>query len=317
MSFQPGTSNRTAVRVVRESVFKTTPATPAFQNMRYTGETLAYAIRNVTSNEIRPDRNTTDLIQVGADVSGDLNFELSFESFDTLIESALASTWSAEVSGVSNIKNGVELHSYTLQKHFQDLAVPIFQNFRGVRIGGMTLDLKTGQILTGKFSVMGCSAENVTAQIAGATFLNPGLGMEPMNAVTNLINIEKDGVAMATKIRSMTLELTNNLRGQEAIGTLGYVGIALGRLEITGSIELYFENATEYATFLANQDFSLSFTTQDAAGNSYKFILPRVKYEEGTVQSSQLDQDIMVNGKWRAIYDSTSACMMEIVRTEA
>lgn len=317
MSFQPGTSNRTALRAVRESVFKTTPATPAFMNLRYTGETVTYGIRNITSSEIRSDRMTSDLIQVGADVSGDINFELSFESFDSLIEAALCSTWSVPAAGVSTIKNGVALYSYTIQKHFQDLATPIFQNFRGVRIGGMSLDLQTGQILTGKFMVMGCSAENVTTQIAGATFLNPGQGMEPMNAVTNLINIEKNGVAMATKIRSMSVELNNNLRGQEAIGTLGYVGIALGRLEIMGNIELYFENATEYASFLANDDFSLSFTTQDAAGNAYQFTFPRVKYEEGTIQSTQLDQDLMVSGKWRAIYDSVSQCMIEIERTDA
>ena len=59
---------------------------------------------------------------------------------------------------------------------------------------------------------------------------------------------------MAAKIRSTSFALTNNLRGQEAIGSLGYIGIALGRLEITGNIELYFENADEYTTFLNNQD---------------------------------------------------------------
>ena len=317
MSFQPGTSNRTAIRLVKELVFNTTPATPAFQNIRYTGESVAFNKRNVTSNEIRADRMTADLIQVGADVSGDINFELSFESFDELIRAALCASWSAPAAGVSSIKNGVELHSYTMQKHFQDLAIPIFQNFAGCRIGGMNLDFQTGQILTGSFSVMGCAATNSNAQIAGATFLNPGLGMEPMNAVTNLVNIRKNGVAMVTKIRSMSMELTNNLRGQEAIGTLGYIGIALGRLEISGNIELYFENGSEYSSFLNNDDFELEFTLQDADGNSYAVSLPRIKYEEGTILSGGLDQDLMVNGRWRAIYDSTAQCMIEIVRTDA
>lgn len=317
MSFQPGTTNRTALRFVRETVLNETPATPAFKNIRYTGESLAYGIRNVTSNEIRADRMTSDLVQVGADVSGDINIELSFESFDDLIESALCSTWGTPTAGVSSIKNGVELHSYTIQKHFQDLAVPIFQNFLGNRIGGFSLDFKTGQILTGKFMVMGCSAVSGTAQVAGATFSSPGQGMEVMNAVTDLVSIEKDGVALATKVRSMTMELTNNLRGQEAIGTLGYIGIALGRLEITGSIELYFQNATEYTSFLNNDDFGLAFKLQDGDANSYEIILPKIKYEEGTILSNQLDQDLMVNGKWRAIYDPTSGCMIEIVRTDA
>lgn len=317
MAFQPGTSNRTAIRFVSETVFKTTPATPALQSLRYTGESLAYNRRNVTSNEIRDDRMTADLITVGADVAGDLNFELSFQSFDELIAAALCSDWSAPVAGVSSIKNGTALKSFTIQKHFQDLAVPIYQNFRGCRIGGMTLDFQTGQILTGVFSVMGCEASTSTSQIAGATVQNPGSGMEPMNAVSNLSGIKKDDVAMATKIRSMSMELTNNLRGQEAVGTLGYVGIALGRLEITGNIELYFENATEYQTFLDNDEFKFSFVVQDADGNSYQFNFYRVKYEEGTILSGGLDQDLMVNGRWRAILDVTENCMIEIVRTDA
>lgn len=468
MSFQPGTSNRTALRFVKEVTFKETPNNPVLKSLRYTGESVAYNRRNITSNEIRDDRMTADLITVGADVSGDLNYELSFASFDELIEGALCAEWGVPVGNVSSIKNGVNLLSFTIQKHFQDLAQPIFQNFLGCRIGGITLDFQTGQILTGTFSVMGCLAETGTTQIPGATITAPGLGNEPMNAVSNLSQIEKagdqvvlvnvtnggsgytsaplvaftggsgtgatavavidgevdsititaagsgyttatatitggggsgalatvtlnsgaidtititdpgsgytsaptvtingDGTGatatasidaevigvtvtnggngyesaptvsftggagtgaaataalagpMAAKIRSMSMELTNNLRGQEAVGVLGYIGIALGRLEITGNIELYFENGDEYQSFLDNDEFKFSFVVQDSAGNSYKFIFPRVKYEEGTILSGGLDQDLMVNGRWRAIYDATSDCMIEIVRTAA
>lgn len=391
MSFQPGTSNRTAIRMVAETNFNQTPATPAFKSVRYTGESVAFNRRSVTSNEIRDDRMTSDLVAVGADVSGDVNIELSFDSFDDIIAAALCSSWGAPVGGISTIKNGVQLKSFTLQKHFQDLQIPIFQNFSGCRVGGLTLDFQTAQILTGKFSIMGCQAVNGTAQIAGATISNPGDGNTPMNAVTNLSQIEKDtgkvtaitvtaggadytsgtvavaitggggtgatatatvvagaiteiiitdpgtgyttvptvnitdsgigagatataeiGGPMEAKIRSMSMDLTNNLRGQEAVGTLGYIGIALGRLEITGNIELYFEDASEYTTFLNNDDFRFSFVVQDVDGNYYKFIFPRVKYEEGTILSGGLDQDLMVSGKWRALYDASTACMIQI-----
>lgn len=314
---QAGTSNRTAIRIVKETVFNTTPATPAFKNMRYTGESLAYNIRNITSNEIRSDRMTADLIKVGADVSGDLNVELSFETFDDLIAGALCSSWSAPVGGASTIKNGVLMQSFSVQKHFQDLAIPQFQTFAGCMVGGMSLNFQTGQILTGTFSFMGCSAAMATSQIAGATFSNPGQGNEPFNAVSNLIGLEKDDAAMTAKIRTMTMELNNNLRGQEAIGTLGYVGIAAGRLDISGNIELYFEDASEYTTFLNSDDFKLEFTLQDAAGNNYKFTLPRIKYEEGQIVAGGLDQDLVVAGSWRALYDVASASMIQIDKLDA
>ena len=317
MPFQPGSSNRTAIRVVPEATFNTTPATPAFQNMRYTGESLVYNIKNIVSNEIRSDRSTADLIQVGADISGDLNVELSFDSFKSLIEGAFCSTFGAPVGTVSTIKNGTALKSFTIQKHFQDLAVPIFQNFSGCRVGGMKLDFKTGSILTGSFSFMGCIATSGTAQIVGATFTDPGATSDVFNAVSNLVELESDGVAMAAKVRSMTLELNNNLRAQEAIGVLGNVGIALGKLDITGNIELYFEDSVEYTKFLNNSAFAMSFKLLDAAGNYYLFTLPKVKYEEGTITSGQLDQDLMVTGKWRALYDSTAGCMIQLDSNDA
>lgn len=60
MAFQPGTSNRTAIRFVSETDFNSIPANPVFQSLRYTGESVAYNRRNITSNEIRSDRMTAD-----------------------------------------------------------------------------------------------------------------------------------------------------------------------------------------------------------------------------------------------------------------
>lgn len=318
MPFQPGSTNRTALRYVKETTFGETPATPLLSSVRYTGESINFNQSSIVSQEIRPDRNTPDLTRVDAEVAGDINFEWSFESFDALLAAALCSSFSTPVAGVSSIKNGVELHSFTFQKHFQDLAVPIFQNFVGCRIGGFTMDFQTGQILTGTFNVMGLSATSGTSQIAGATFDEPGVGRPVMNAVSNLVNIQKNGAPLATKIRSFSLNLTNNLRAQKAVGTLGSIGVGLGRCEITGNIELYFENADEYNTFLNDTEFSLEFTIEDPNGtDSYAFNLPRCKYETGTVVAGGLDQDLMVSGTWRAIYDPTAQCMIEITRTEA
>lgn len=315
MPFQPGSTNRTALRFVRETVFNTMPATPALKNLRYTGESIAYSKATVVSQEIRDDRATSDLIQVGASVAGDINIELSTESFDQFLESTFCSTFSAPVANLSTMKNGVALHSYAIQKHFQDLAVPIFQNFTGCRIGGMSLSFQTGQILTGSFSVMGCAAASSTAQVTGAVITSPGQGNPPLNAVTDLTLIKKNGVALPAMIKSLSLQMNNNLRAQEAIGTLGYVGIGLGRLEITGDIELYFEDPTEYTTFLTHANFALEFTLRDADLNLLRFVMPRCKYEEGSILSGGLDQDLMVAGKFRAIYDPTSACMIQLDRT--
>lgn len=87
------TSNQTGLYFVAESSWGTTPATPTLQELRYTGEGINYEIENVVSDEIRSDRMTSDTVQVGQSTSGNLDFELSYGSYDSFIESSLYQTF--------------------------------------------------------------------------------------------------------------------------------------------------------------------------------------------------------------------------------
>lgn len=310
-----GTTNRTLLQYVAETTFGTTPNNPAFRHIRYTGESLNYAIQNVVSSEIRPDRATTDLVRVSADASGDIQFELSHASFDPFIEAALCSSFSSATNGLSTIKNGVDLKSFTVQKNYQDLTNPVFQTFKGCRVGAMTLDFKSGQILTGSFSMMGLNVSTSATQITGATSLaSLGAAEAVMNSVTDLVEIKENGATSTMVIRGMTVTINNNLRAQDAIGSLGHVGVALGRAEVTGNIEAYFSNLTAYNRFVNGTPFSLSFKVVDPDGNYYRITLPAVKYESGEIAAGGLDQDLIFQGTWRAIHDSSSGSMIKIDR---
>jgi len=54
------------IAFIPETAWGTTPATPAFQNVRMTGENLVFSIDNQTSNEIDSTASVKDLIQRGA-----------------------------------------------------------------------------------------------------------------------------------------------------------------------------------------------------------------------------------------------------------
>ena len=86
-------SNRVALRYILESVFGTTPTTGNPNNLRITGESLAFALQTDSSKEIRSDRQVTDLVTVGASASGGLNFEMSYKEFDKLLEATFMNTW--------------------------------------------------------------------------------------------------------------------------------------------------------------------------------------------------------------------------------
>lgn len=88
-------TNRVKLGKVRETTFGTTPATPAFTNVRETSSALAVNPQTVPTNEIRADRQVTDVILVGYQSGGQIGGELSFQTMDADLEEALQGTWSS------------------------------------------------------------------------------------------------------------------------------------------------------------------------------------------------------------------------------
>ena len=90
-------SNRTRIAYIRESTLGTTPGSPQTRLARITGESLSFNVANSISDELRSDRMVPDLVQTGAQNSGDLNFELSYPiayTFcDEFIAAALLGAW--------------------------------------------------------------------------------------------------------------------------------------------------------------------------------------------------------------------------------
>ena len=85
-------ANRSQISYVLESVFATTPATPAWQVLRFTGEDLKADKETVVSAEIRLDRQVADLAKVNTGAAGGFKYELSYGAFSALIAAALGAT---------------------------------------------------------------------------------------------------------------------------------------------------------------------------------------------------------------------------------
>lgn len=306
-------SNRTALSYIEEATFGTDPGT-AKKEIRYTGESLNFNISNTVSDEIRSDRQTTDLVQVSAEAAGDINIELSYGTFDDFMEGAFASDWQVDTpgAGTDTLENGVVLKSYSIDKELQDANPVVNFGYTGMRVGSMSLSFSVGSIVTGSFSFMGL--DTVTGAAASPAATSPST-TNVMNAVGNVSGIEIDGGASTACYNSFEMTLSNALRGQDCIGTLGHSGVAMGRLDLTGSINIYFVDAAEFTKFKAGTAFSFQFTITDAATNAYTFLLPELKYETLEIVSGGLDSDMMVNATWRAILDSAAGTMIEVART--
>lgn len=219
------------------------------------------------------------------------------------------------VTPLEFLRNGVVDHSYTMQKEFSDLTTPEFWNFTGLRIGGVTFELATGSILNLTMPTLALDAVMTETQFAGAT-ITGATTTQVMNAVDNVATITFDGDPGGTQFffNALSIEMDNGLRGQEAIGTLGFVGVVPSRLTITGSIELYFENSTLFDKFRAATAFSLDFRVADAAGNEYVVTVPRAKYTSMDITAGGLDQDVFASAEFEVIIDTTGTYMVQLSR---
>lgn len=85
-------SNLALLRLVEETVFGVTPSgPPTMASLRYTGETLGQDTTTRVSDEIVEGSQVSEILRVDVQASGDVNFELSYGTYDELIEAALRS----------------------------------------------------------------------------------------------------------------------------------------------------------------------------------------------------------------------------------
>ena len=300
-----GDTNQTSIAVVAESTFGVTP-TNGMTFTRFTGESLAFNIDNTQSNEIRADRNVQDIIRTNASVAGDLNFELSYGTYDTLLEGLMMSTYSSNV-----LKNGSTLKSFSLEKKFELGSTDKFHLFKGCRIGSMGLNISAGEIVTGNFTVLG---KNMTVSTSAVdSSIDATTTAQPFNAVNNVTQILEGGSGISESVMSLSLTIDNNLRAQNEIGNLGATGIGLGQFSVTGSMSAYFSSGTLYEKFVNGTDSALSITLNDGS-NSYTFLLPKIEYTTGTVTAGSTNSDVMSDLEFIAKYDTSEACTLKITR---
>lgn len=395
-------ANRSQISYIEEVTWGVTPATPTLQRLRFTDGGPDFNIDNIVSNEIRSDRQTTDLVQTGADVSGPINFELSYKAIEDFFEGSLWSAgWigvgsgSTEVltsgatgsneeftlnatantitfgSGVTHaivpgqffeltdsatddgyhfvtnvtgqvvtvqaittgevldetdlatikgsiIRNGVTEHSYTIEKSFDDKGR--FSAFVGCVPNSLAITAAANSVITGSVDFIGKTANNMATATVATTF-SAAETNDVMNAVANVGNILEGSTLAAVGagifFQELSFTVNNNVRGLPGIGTLGYVDIGVGAVDVTGTLNAYFENETLYNKYVNATATGLSFKVEDNAGNAYVFTFPRIKFITAPLPIPGRNTDIMQNMTWQAIRHATYGYTAEICRIAA
>lgn len=301
--------SRHSVAFVRESTFGVTPATPSFQNLRSTSCNLALSKNSSQSDELRQDRQIAHFKHGAQSVAGELGFELSATTFDDFLESALGGTWSSDV-----LKAGVLRRSYTLERFFGDIlaANKPWHRYVGCEINAFNLSVPTEGKVTGSFAFMGKDIAIDDAIITGSSY-TASTTTEVIDSFTGTV---EEGGAVNGVATEITLALQNGLAAKPVIGSKTTLEHSIGRSNLTGQGTFYFENSTLLEKFIDEDSSSLEFSLNDGAGNSYSFLLPKIKYTGAPLNVSG-EGPITLPMPFQALYDETEGTNIKITRVVA
>ena len=293
-------TNRVSLYLLEESTWGTTPSSGAWETLRFTGESLSLNVDTANSAEIRADRNVEDIIRTGENVSGDINFELSHGTYDSLLEGLMMSSFSS-----NELVNGTTLKSFSIEKKFEQLTK--YHTFKGCRVSSMNLSVNAGEIVTGSFSFMGKELEADTSSASSGT---PAAATTTAayNAINNVTVLNEGGSSLADKVTSLSLTIDNNLRQNVAIGTAAPSQIGLGQFLVTGTMTVYFSSSAIFDKFVAGTDSALAFTLSDLGGSAktINFNMPKIEYTSATVLAGGVNSDVMAEVGFTAKYQSTA-----------
>lgn len=196
-------TNRTSLRKIREATFATTPASPALKEVRNTSSSLNANPQTIVSNEIRPDRQVTDLILVATQSGGDIGGELSFNTNDDEFEEALQGTWA--------LKPYIQV--VTIDTEISDVSTTTL-----TVASGLGTPFKTGMLV--KTAGFTTAANNKLARVtssSGTTIVFPAstfaaeAAQIPVNAEVRVVGFDgatSDITATSTGLASTLLDFT-------------------------------------------------------------------------------------------------------------
>lgn len=217
----------------------------------------------------------------------------------------------------SRVQNANSLtRAFTLEYAMTD--VNQFLPFRGMYTNTMELSLDVGAIITGSFGFVGLGHDGMVQAptLPGSPVASNALDV--MNAVADVGLIYENGSSIfsggTSFIKSVKLNVNNNLRGQKAIGVYGNAGVGTGELSVTGSMEVYLQDAAYYNKWLAGTSTSLAFGMADSAGNGYLVELDKVQFTDGGLNPGGRSDDVMLSLPFQASYNAATGRGIRITR---
>lgn len=284
--------------------------------------TTTAAAKTVTraSGDFTTDFVVGDIVKLSGGTAADMGyFRVTAVVALTLTVDAVAnftgSAGNVTVTRGARTTNGTATPSFTVEVAHLDLEKA--QIYTGCVINTMDLNLAIGQLAT---VTLGIEAQSSTRQdnyvgssgvyITGATYT--AAATHPTLDPIGVAEIRVGGADYAAQ--SLTLNLTNNARAREQIGSLGPVSMARGFFGATGSVTAYLADWTDHNAFAGNTPTDLWFAAIDANDRGWSLSLPQVKFSDVNSSTQGNNTDVFKNISVTAYKDPTEACTVRLQR---
>lgn len=219
---------------------------------------------------------------------------------------AVASAGESIQIQTSRLTHGTSQTSWTLERYNSDIGV--YLAYTGMTPSKFNINVASGSLTSCSFDFMGKSAvEGTATALPGSVQAAPSYDIHSgVSGATNAIWMDGAPVT-GTYVKSVVLDFDNALRSQEAIGTLGAVGIGSGTINCTLTMQIYFANKDLFTKFKNNTATSVVFSSVDAAGNGYIFTVPVANIASWKSNAGGKDQDQMIDVSLTALSDDGNA----------
>ncbi len=215
----------------------------------------------------------------------------------------------------SRIRNGTLQKSFSLERAYNDHVPVTFEYFRGMVVSGIGLGFNAQEQVTMTTNFLGKDALLTETREAGATDV-PAPGTAILNTSSNVGRIAEGGLDITGPnfVLSGTINIENNLRQQNAIGSLGAIGIGTGEFTVTGALSTYFGNKDLVEKVLNNTETNFDIRFKSATDQVLLIDLPRVKYSAGAANVAGKNDDVLADLEYQALLDATLNYTMHIAR---
>ncbi|ODM77795.1 phage tail tube protein [Bradyrhizobium elkanii] len=215
--------------------------------------------------------------------------------------------------------NGSTKRSNTIERQYLDHAPVTYEYLRGMTINTLQVDLNTQDVVTYTKNYLGRDAYLPAPMVraTGATDL-PASTFDVLNTSSNIGRIGFDGspIAGPNFVLKASFTINDNLRAQNAIGSVGAVGTGNGDCLVTGTLQTYFGDPSIYQKIINNTRTSFDTRVGRADGNreSMLFDFPSIKLSDGAPSVSGKNADVILDGQFTATRHPTLGYTMSVGR---